>query len=473
VADRTADRITGWITVPFTGDDSGEAPLTWGQQHIWDWMCRNDEPLSMSAVRPLDTGAEIDEFVDELRFFMSRFQAMRTRLRPDPSGWPWQVVARSGEVALEIVDADDGEDPAAVADAVSARHRGSHFDYAHEWPIRMALVRQAGVLTHLVTTLCHVVVDAAAAMVMFTDLLARDPATGTATEPVAMGPLELAAWQQSPAGRRQSDLAMLYWEKQLRTMPAAASGPQVGLPVWPSGPVVDTDIDPDRARYWQFDYTSPAMYQALRCLADRLASDTAPVLLAGYATALARVTGRDAVAVAALVSNRFRRGLDTMVSLVNQVSLCVLDLAGKTFDETVVHARRRTMNAYKNGYYDQFQRDALIARIARERGVPIDLECWVNDRRMSTTIDGDAPPVTEAQVRSAIARRTLDRKPLALFIKKLMVTINDADDAVSFTLQADTEYISLVDLEALVREIEAVIVDAAFQPSMPALARRV
>lgn len=451
--------------VSFDGDNAGEAPLTWGQQHIWDWICRSGTPLSMSAVRTLDEGATIDEFVDELRFFMSRFQAMRTRLRPDDSGWPWQVVARSGEIALEIVDAADGDDPAAVAGAVSARHKGSHFDYAHEWPVRMTLVRRSGALTHLITTLCHVVVDSAAAMAMFNDLIARDPATGAVVEPVAMGPLDLAAWQQSPTGRRQSDLAMLYWDKQLRTMPAAASAAPAFTATWPSGPVAHVEVEPDRARYWQFDYTSPAMYQALRCLADRLASDTAPVLLACYAIALARVTGRDSVALTVFVSNRFRRGLATMVSLVNQAGLCVLDLAGLTFDETVQHARRRTMNAYKNAYYDQFQRDALIARIGRERGVHVDLECWVNDRRMVTAVDANAPLATEDQVRSALPYSTLHRTPLALFIRKLMFTVNDAADAVSFTLEADTEYISLIDLEALTWEIETVAVAAAFAPA--------
>ncbi len=454
------------MMVAFAGESSGEAPLTWGQQHIWDWICRNDAPLSMTAVRVLDPGARLEEFADELRFFMSRFEAMRTRLRPDASGRPWQVVAESGEVALEIVDVGDAEDPAEVASAVSTRHQGSHFDYAHEWPVRMTVVRRCGELTHLVVTLCHVALDSAAAMVMFTDLLARDPVTGRVAEPVAMGPLALAAWQQSPAGQRQSEIALVYWEKQLRALsPAVPVPPGPATPPWPSGPVADFDLDPTEARYWQFAYTSPAMYQALRCLSERLACDTAPLLLTCFAVALARVTRRESVGLTVFVSNRFRPGLASMVSLVNQAALCVLDVGGRTFDEAVAFTRRRTMNTFKNAYYDQFQRDALIERVAAERGVPLDLECWVNDRRTSTTVTGGETLPTEAAVRALLPDSTLARVPLAMFIRKLMLTINDADDAVAFLLEADTDYISQADLETLAREVEAVAVAAAFDPA--------
>src|SRR5262245_13188698 len=112
--------VGAWVMVGFEADPpdgSGEAPLTWGQQHIWDWICRRGSALSMGAARPASADATVEEYAEELRFFMSRFQAMRTRLRPDDDGgWPRQVVARSGTVALEIVDVPEGADPAEVAD---------------------------------------------------------------------------------------------------------------------------------------------------------------------------------------------------------------------------------------------------------------------------------------------------------------------------------------------------------------------
>jgi hypothetical protein len=381
---------------------------------------------------------------------------VRTRLRFDEHGWPRQVVHRSGEVPLHIVDADPGTDPADAVAAVSTSHQKTPFDYADEWPVRMTLVRQDGRLTHLVTTLCHTVLDGAAAMVMFNDLISRDPGTGAAKEPISdMTPLELAAWQASPAGRRQSAAALRYWERQLRTIPARRSaGPDAGVPA-------------AEGRYWRFDYESTAISLALRRLAGRLGSETTSVLLAAYATALAQAAGHDPVVLQVFVSNRFRNRLATTVSLVNQAGLFVLDIAGATFDETVARTRQRTVAAYKHAYYNQVERDRLLARIARERGTDIEIQSYLNDRRTRTVVNTDGPLPTEAEVRAALSFTALRRQRLDFFNKSLMLTISDAPDAVALSFLADTAFIPLADLEDLVLRIEAVVVQAALDPGTP------
>ena len=442
------------ILVPFEGEGSGQAELTWGQQHIWDWMTKSGLPLNMTAVRTLDESATIDEFVDELRFFMSRFQAMRTRLRFDENGWPCQVVHRSGEVPLHIVDAAAGTDPAEVAAMVSADHEESHFDYENEWPVRMALVRQEGRLTHLVTTLCHVVADAAAAMEMFTDLIGRDPATGAAKEPVSeMTPLGLAAWQSSPAGLRQSAAALRHWERHLRTIPARRS-------VHPA-PAVPAAAE----RYWRYDYESSAISLALRCLAGRLGAETTSVMLAAYAIALVRVAGHCPVVLQVFASNRFRPGLARAVSLVNQAGLFVLDLEeDTTFDEAVVRTRQRVASAYKYAYYNQVDRDRLVARVSRERGAVIEIDSFLNDRRTQTMVDSGGPLPTASQLWAATSLTTVRRQRLDFFNKSLMLTILDASDgsdAVAMSFLADTAFIPVPVVEELVLPVETVLVHAA------------
>jgi len=402
----------------------------------------------MSATRTLTEGATTDEFVDELRFFMTRFPAMRTRLGFDVDGRVSQVVSRWGEVPLEIVDALDGEDPVTVAAAVTLAHQGSHFDYLDEWPVRMTLVRHNGALTHLVITLCHVVVDSAAAMVMFRELMARDPHTGEPPGPPAPGPLELAAWQRSPAGRRQTEVALRHWEQHLREIPAAR---RTGAP---------RRADGAAHRYWRYDCESPAMHLALRRLATRFGPDTRPVLLALYARAVARVLGQQPVVLMVFASNRFRPGLADAVTPVNQAGLFVLDVDGDV-DEIVERVRRRAMTTYKYAYYDHAERDALIERIGRDRGCAIDLGCWVNDRRTRTALDPAEPTPTADELRGAPADTVVRRTPLTLFIKRLMFTVDDGADTVAYTLEADTAFISTDELEALVQALDAVAVEAA------------
>jgi hypothetical protein len=47
------------------------------------------------------------------------------------------------------------------------------------------------------------------------------------------------------------------------------------------------------------------------------------------------------------------------------------------------------------------------------------------------------------------------------FIKRLMFTADDGADALRYTLEAYTDFISTDELEALVRELDAVAVEAA------------
>jgi hypothetical protein len=129
--------------VPFAGEGSGEAELTWGQQHIWGAIRALGETMNMVAVRDLGPGARIEEFTEELAFYLGRFQSMRTLLRMVPDGLPRQVVVASGEAPLEIVDVparsgaadaegDATDAPAAQAGAASQAAETAAAIAAHE-----------------------------------------------------------------------------------------------------------------------------------------------------------------------------------------------------------------------------------------------------------------------------------------------------------------------------------------------------
>ena len=73
---------------------------------------------------------------EELRYLMSRYQVMRTRLQKQSGGWPCQVVSDRGEIELEIVDTA-GTDPARTAEELCERYRSDPFD--HELLVRILL----------------------------------------------------------------------------------------------------------------------------------------------------------------------------------------------------------------------------------------------------------------------------------------------------------------------------------------------
>jgi hypothetical protein len=369
---------------------------------------------------------------------------MRTRLRFEADGVPRQVVAESGEIELELVDAAPGEDPAEVAAAIRERYARTLFDYANEWPVRIALVRRDGALSHAVRAFCHLASDGMGFALMVDAVF--DANRAGLPPPTATDALEQAHWQQTPAGRRQSERAVRHWESLLRAVPARRF----------AGPV-----DRGEPRNWRVEFVSPAMHLAMRAAAARGGAPTSSILLAAFAFALTRVTGVHPVVTKVLVSNRFRANLGETVSPVAQHGLLVVDLAGAGFDEVVERVGRAALSAYKHAYYDPAELREMLARLGRERGEEIDIGCLFNDRRIDSRQEaGPAPGVPE--IAAARADTSLEwAAPVPGLNERLLVNVNDAPGAVGITALVDTRHLAPDELESLLRGMEDVLVEAA------------
>lgn len=443
------------ILVPFAGEGCGVGDLSWGQQEIWAPIELGGKSMTVGGTTPLPPGVSLDAIAASLRFVVSRHQALRTRFQLDADGRPCQQeLFASGEVVLEVVDTEDGQDPAEVAAGILDRYENTNFDYANEWPVRTAVVRHDGALTHMVGVYNHLVMDTYSMDALMADMATMDPVTGTSDAPVpGAQPLEQARKQATPSARKQSDKTLAHWERQIRTIPLRR---------------FDDSTDPRTPRFWAGRYESPAVLHAVQIIAARLSVDTSPVLLAAYAVALARVTGRTPSAIQVVVSNRFRPGFADTVSAVNQTGLCVIDVAGVGFDEVVGRTWQSLISAYKNAYYHSAGRNAMIARLREERGDDLDLSCLYNDRRrMDTWIVPERQP-NEEELRAMLPASELHwlhqrHEPT----ERCFLHINDSADRASYQFDIDTDYVSPANMEALARQLEAVVVEAAYNPLAP------
>ncbi len=430
------------IVVPFSGGSGGTGPLSWGQLENWSAIVRLRTWMPLGGVMPLPAGTTVEDYVRELQYLMGRYEPMRTRLRfPADGGRPVQVVHPEGEITLEVVDAGDA-DPVEVGESVRVAYEAVDLDFAAEWPLRVALIRHRGSITHIVALISHFVTDAAGGSAMLAEVSARVSA------PVeGMQPLAQAAWQASPGGRRQNEAALRHWRAILETMEPRRFPP----PTERTAP-----------RYWRGEFTSSAVHVALRVVMARTGSDSAAILLTAYAAALANMTGINPVVVRPLVGNRFRPGLSGIVCTATQASICALDVAGRPFDEALVGVRRSSLAAFKNGYFDADDVTALIAEISADRGVALELGCFINDRRTEVPMPAaDHEPIAEL-VRDAMDRTTFEwvvRRDSPSF-EPMIVDIDDADDAIRLTVHMDTEYISPADAETFLRGMEDVLVAA-------------
>lgn len=449
--------IVDRIPVPFMADGGGVDELSWGQRELWLAMQRRKVWIPLGTVFPLPEGTTVAEVAARLRFMVTRYPTMRTRLRLDPDTTR-QVVADQGEVTLAIGEADPDADPLAAAERLSLQFMDQDLDVATDWPVRLAVLRHRGALTHQVLVMCHLVLDGAGAAVMRQELARWQPAGGTVT-PCEMPPLEQVRRQRLPSAQRHSEAALRHWESLLRSAPARRI----------------CDLGGQRApRFWKGCLTSSAIALAARTISARTGVDSPTVLLTLYAAALARMSGINPVLVQVMVSNRFRPGFARTVSPVAQFGLCLLDVAATTVDAAVRQTRRHALAAYKHAYYDPQRREELIAQVAQEGGGP-ELGVYFNDRRLGEPIDAGGAEATDPapdahRLRSALAASSFTwvtvedvefTDPVYLYVD---ATTRDGDPALDLTLGADTRLLTPERIEELVRDMEGLAVAAALDP---------
>jgi len=448
------------VAVPFDGEGAGEADLTWGQIGLWQSIEASGMSKTVFYIAEVEQGTTVDDVAAMLRFMVTRHQSLRTRLVLREDAPPRQRCAAAGQVTVEVVDAG-AHDPAEVAEAVSQRWQHEHFDYEHDWPVRLAAIRKDGALTHVVTVILHTSIDAYGLSALAADVGARDRATGAAAGPVtALQPLAQAARQASPAGQRQNAASLKYLERVLRTVDASRFGePRHG----------------GERRIDMIQYRSPATLLAVRAVAAREKIDDSPVLLASFAVGLARFTGVSPVMAMLMVGNRFRPGLADSVSALIQLSPYMIDVAGTTMGDAVSRASASAINAYKNAYYNPYEQDEVIERVERERGEELDLSCFYNDRRQQARSHlGEAIPAA-GEIRAALAHSVVSWEPeISMPRRKIYFNVDDPPGAIEFVMSADTRYFDRSDLATIMRNVEEAAVDAALEPEAPTrVARRV
>ncbi|MFG1805142.1 condensation domain-containing protein [Streptomyces sp. NPDC049040] len=449
-------RMTDGVLVPFEGPGAGVGGLTWGQRKVWTLMEQAGTSMSMGGAVPVTDGRTVQDLASELRFFMSRYASMRARISTGADGALVQEVSGSGQAVLGIVDTADGGDPGQVARDLADRWEATPFDHAGEWPIRMAAVRSLGVVTHVVVTISHVATDGSGIGVMLRELGERDPVTGQpGTADPAMGPLELAALQSAPSALRQSDFSLRHWERLLRAAGPLRFGPRV---------------DRGEPRYRRAIFTSRALHLASKAVAARVGCTTSSVLLAGYAVAVARLTGVTPALIQVVVSNRFRPGLADVSHPLSVNGLFMVDVADAPFDEVVDRTQRASALCSKYAYYDPARLEELRARLARERGGEVvELSCLFNDRRLGAGVEPPEPAAPAGTELEAVRAESALRwgAPFPRYLDKLMIQVGAAEDTVELEIQVDTHHVSVDEVKALVLDLESLVVDAVSDPKLP------
>ena len=452
------------IPVRFSGAGAGRAPLTWGQKQVLRNMEESGQTLNMSDVQPLPPGTRVSEVAATLAGLVSRHPALRTRISVQQGGSLRQVATESGELFLQVADMPERPDEAefnARTREIRYAQALTPFDHAEEWPIRMAVIRQAGLATHWLWTVSHMVGDAMS-MAMWQGELGYGIFAGRGADPRAMGMLDLARLEQTPRLLAVNDRAMRHWESQLLHAPPLTFGPA---------------RYPGRQgkRYWHGQFNSRAAYLATLAIAQRLGTDTSWVLMALLAIAAGRATGVTPLTARYIVSNRYRPGYRQIMAPLSQSTAVTVDVAGVSIAEAIARARRATTDGALNGYFDPEKLADLMARLDARRGYPAQITCHINDPRIHVR------KATEAAVRGQV-RVTADEIHEALgetwfhwdgtvpgdfFSDQAFLTVTETPGTLLLQLVFDMACFTQEQAEGLTSEVERAALEAAADPQAP------
>jgi hypothetical protein len=457
------------VPVPFAGLPAETGPLTWGQQGTWRDMLECGLSFGQSAVHALPEGTTVEDRAAHLASLVSRHPALRMRFGTDADGKPCQVVPSSGDAALDIVripgDADDDLALRYALEVMRVR-RDAPVDPYRDRLLRLSLVIRGGALLYQACTVSHLVADGVAFSRLYKALApASWPGPGEGTRPASMGILDLAWRERTDPLRRLSRRAMRYWEKQLRSAPPLT----FGEPAHPEGR--------QGRRYWHGRFSSPAAHLAVLAIADRTRADTSSVMHAVIATSIARATGVNPLTTKINVSNRFRPGYSDVLAPISQKSVITIDTADASLDEVIAQTRKALLAAGMFGYYDPQQLGELTARIAAERGQPARITCLINDARVAKFGPAQeavaGAPVTIGRIRDKLAESflvwdgTLDN-----FHEQAWISVLDYPETVWLQVIFDMACFTETQAEAVMRGVEEVAVEAAFDPGAPTRVNR-
>lgn len=446
------------VVVPFSGA-AGTEPLTWGQKAILQDMRESGGQFSMPGMIDLPEGSTVADAAARLSGLMGRHAALRMRLGTDDAGRRQAQVAGPGETGLDILTVPDDAGRADVdryADDLLETWPLTRFDFDRDWPLRMAVIRHRGACRYLVWVLSHLVADGGAHLLFLDDLLTHGTAAG---EPRRPDILDIARGEQAPQLRQVSSRAMRHWETQLAGIPAQTFGGPARPPGQPG------------QRYSQARFSSPAAHLATLAIARRTGADASRVTLAVIATAISRATGAAPLTIKVMVNNRFRPGLAGVIAPIAQNSVVTIDVTDSTIDEVVARTRGASLTAGMRAYYDPDELGEVIARLDAERGYRARVTCRVNDQRamvMREQDEADLGEVTQEQVRRRLAETSLTwLGPRPNMAEQVNILVENRPDVVSLHMMWDLSCLTSGQVEAVLRGVEEIAVEAAFDPAAP------
>ncbi|WP_353946868.1 condensation domain-containing protein [Streptomyces sp. HUAS MG91] len=431
-------------SVRYSAGVARRGPLAVGQTNMIRCILRDDPvQINIHDVWPAPLDTSVEAAVDALCVLVERHEALRTTFPHRPGELPEeQHVAAEGTFrVVERAHHTCPEQPDRYAESVARLSRHERFRLDRDFPLRLTLLTRNGTVSHVALAASHAAVDGSALAILHDEWHAL--VTGTPLPaPTARTPLDLAAEETSPGGRRRSEASLRYWENVLRTAPQAMfAEPRLRAGEYSTA---------------QLTLRSSRAGRALRDTAARTKSPAPTVLLAAWCTLAAHRAGQHTCVAAAPTGNRNRSGLARSVTTLSQDALLSLDMSGPTFDAVLRRTWGAALDAYRHSRFDSVRLWEMIDSVTRERGSRFARDVVFNDvSSVPATSVGTVETSGDAEPREF----SLTWGPEQVLPTRLLTFVHAVEPELRLSLWADPALFTRAEAEdqltGLVRLLEA------------------
>jgi hypothetical protein len=475
----------GHRLVRFAGRRGGEGPLTTGQRNTLSWV-RNENEFARMVDWGLDLppGATLDDITAAFAILLARHESLRT-CYPDRDDAPVQHVIQHGELTIDLyavaapaVEPDAAEPSAAPPGAAESSRaepggqapspaapsaaelvmsligqlRSAEFDLSSDLPVRIGVAVDGDVPLAAAAVYSHMAADMLGMAVVgqqFTEL-AAEPARRQPDEP-GHQPLDQAVMEHSPRGHRITRAALRTWQARLRAVPQCTYvTPQASA----EGQAAATE--PAAAWLW-----SRAAALALPHVADRSGVSRQAAVLAALCAVLSHRSGQPDCAFTALMHNRFERRLREYVGSLASDTLITVDTRADSLDQLARRAAMTTLRAGKGCAVDGDELGRLVRAVEVDRGISYARDCTYNDTSYIDMVPPESPG-SPCAARAALPASELHFVAAADIGTLLAVFLWQVEGELLLgAMTSDTGRMPRADIEALLRGVELLLVEAA------------
>ncbi|HKH45555.1 MAG TPA: amino acid adenylation domain-containing protein, partial [Thermoanaerobaculia bacterium] len=321
--------------------DRGRLPLSFAQQRLWflDQLAPGNPAYNIHAALRLSGRLDREALAASLGAIVARHEVLRTTFGAERDE-PVQRIAPSSQpfgepLPLPVVDLTGTPDPEEAVQSLALQAARQPFDLSRGPLLRATLLRLSPREHVLLFALHHIAGDGWSISV-----LVREVAALYAGEPLAPLPVQyadFAVWQRAWMQGAALEAELSWWRERL-----AGAPPALELPADHPRPAALSGRGASRR-----SLLTPALEEALGALGRRQGATLFMTLLAGFATVVARITGRDDLVIGTHVANRNRAETEGLIGFfVNELALRLDAADDPPFVELLARARETALGAY-------------------------------------------------------------------------------------------------------------------------------